>query len=167
MKNKQVISYAVIGLVLAILGFANFLSDRGSLTNLFNRGQALSTQTNIATDAPLELSDLDRLQQASVAGETTANVTAGAGIIIEPNLIKIEATKSGQTAFALLLESVPNVKYKQYDFGFFIESINDLTGNDSNFWAFYLNGEKSPTGADSVVLNAGEVIEFKYEKIEF
>jgi len=170
MKNKQVISYAVIGLILAALGFANFLTQRGSLNGIFNRGQATSTQNEQTTDLPLEVGDLEKLQASDSANAQNASRSGDISsnqVVIEPKYIRIEATQGGKTAFSHLVESVPGVKYKKYDFGFFIESINDLPGDNKNFWAFYLNGEKSQSGADSVVVNSGEVIELKYEKIEF
>lgn len=170
MKNKQVISYAVIGLILAALGFANFLAQRGSLSGIFNRGQATSTQNEQTTDLPLEVGDLEKLQASDSTSlqktSTSGVISNNNSVVIEPKYVRIEATASGKTAFSHLVESVPGVKYKKYDFGFFIESINDLPGDNENFWAFYLNGEKSQSGADSVVVNPGEVIEFKYEKIE-
>lgn len=176
MKNKSVISYALIGLALAGLGFANFLAQRGSLSGLLNRGEASSTQN----DEPLTPADLEKLKfidesvtyiatesgQASESAQDIDSIGANP-ISIAPTHIKIEATQSGQTAFSLLVESVPKVTYKQYDFGFYIESINDLKGDENNFWAFYLNGEKSQVGADSVVVKPGEMVEFIYEKVEF
>ncbi len=170
MKNKQVISYAAIGLILAILGFANFLAQRGSLSSLLNRGQATSTKNEQLNDSPLEIGDLEKLQATDSAltqNNTNSDSIISNKVIIEPTYVRIESTVSGKTAFSHLVENVPGVKYKKYDFGFFIESINDLTGDNENFWAFYLNGEKSQTGADAVVVNPGEVVEFKYEKIEF
>lgn len=162
MKNKQVISYAAIGLILAILGFANFLTQRGNFGNL--------PQNQQINDSPLEIGDLEKLQasnSASTQNATNSGVISSNKIIIEPKYIRIEATQSGKTAFSHLVENAPGVKYKKYDFGFFIESINDLSGDNENFWAFYLNGEKAQSGADTVVINSGEVVEFKYEKIEF
>lgn len=168
MKNKPVVSYAAIGLILAILGFTNFLIQRGSLAGLLTRGQNQVTQ-----EEPLTASDLEKLQRldtttkANSELENTAGApTSTAPVLIEPEYLRLEATQSGQTAFSLVVASVPDVTYKQYDFGFFIESINGLAGSNTHFWAFYLNGEKSITGADSVVLKKGEVVEFKYEKIE-
>lgn len=162
MKNKQVISYAAIGLILAILGFANFLNQRGSLNSLLNREQKIEQPLEVGDLEKLQASDLTTTQNASSSGINSNNNQ----VLIEPKYIRIEATASGKTAFSHLVEKVPGVQYKKYDFGFFIESINDLKGDNENFWAFYLNGEKSQSGADSVVVNSGEVIEFKYEKIE-
>lgn len=50
--------------------------------------------------------------------------------------------------------------------GFFLEGIDGLKGDQENFWAIYVNGEKSEVGISDIILNQGDLIEFKYEAIE-
>jgi len=85
--------------------------------------------------------------------------------IDQQTLLEFEATIDGQTAFELLKSQV-QVAYKEYDFGVFIESINGLAGDESHYWALYVNGEYAQAGADQTILNQGDKIEFRYERIE-
>lgn len=80
-------------------------------------------------------------------------------------LFTITATESGKTAFELL-QSQAQVEFTEYPFGVFIESINGLAGDASNFWALYVNDEYSQTGADQTVLESGDVVEFRYEAVK-
>lgn len=75
-----------------------------------------------------------------------------------------EAHEDGVTAFDLLQENA-KVEYKEYDFGVFVESINGVPGNTEYFWALYVNDEKANAGADITILNTGDTVEWKYEKI--
>ncbi len=81
------------------------------------------------------------------------------------NSYQYTATESGQTAFDLL-QANEQVDYTEYDFGTFIEGINGQKGDETHFWAFYVNGEKANAGADSTILDEGDTIEFKWEEIE-
>jgi hypothetical protein len=90
--------------------------------------------------------------------------------VVQPNLInpeklELHATQDGQTAFDLLKNNA-DIETKQYDFGIFIESVNGLKGDDQHFWAFYVNDQKSQTGADTTILKKGDVAKFVWEKIE-
>lgn len=83
--------------------------------------------------------------------------------LIEP--LKFEAQIDGQNAFELL-QSSAQIEFKKYDFGVFVESINGVKGNDSYFWAFYLNGEQAQAGADQTTLKKGDTVEWRYEEIK-
>jgi len=82
----------------------------------------------------------------------------------QETIISLEALTDGQTAFELL-GSQATVAFKQYDFGVFIESINGLAGDEKHFWALYIDDEQSQVGADQLVLQKGDRIEFRYEEI--
>ncbi|MBP7700511.1 DUF4430 domain-containing protein [Candidatus Woesebacteria bacterium] len=82
---------------------------------------------------------------------------------IEP--LKFVAQVDGQNAFELL-QSSAQIEFKKYDFGVFVESINGVKGNDSYFWAFYLNGEQAQAGADQTTLKKGDTVEWRYEEIK-
>ncbi len=68
-------------------------------------------------------------------------------------------------AFELLKKNA-EVEYKEYDFGVFVEGINGVKGNDEYFWSLYVNGEQSKVGATEVLLKDGDVVEWRYEKIQ-
>jgi uncharacterized protein HemX len=75
------------------------------------------------------------------------------------------ATADGQNAFELLKENA-EVEYQQYDFGVFVESINGINGDDKHFWAVYLNDEQAQVGAEQIILQKDDRIEWKYEEIK-
>ncbi len=57
-------------------------------------------------------------------------------------------------------------QYEEYPFGIFVTKINNLEPEDDQFWKFFVNGEESQVGVSDYVLNPGDKIEFKLEKIE-
>lgn len=151
-KSNKIL--VIIGFVAVILGFANFLVSNGGLNRILSVSQqGMTNQEAISIEA-------------SPLSETSPSPI----IIEEKDFIpsySFEATTSGQTAFKLLINSIDEVKYTEYDFGTFIESINGIAGDNENFWAFYLNGEKAQTGVDKTILKAGDTVQLIYEKIEF
>lgn len=79
--------------------------------------------------------------------------------------ITYQSEQGGENAFELLQE-VAEIEYQQYDFGVFVESINGISINDQYFWALYVNGEQSQTGADKTILKLGDTVEWRYEAIK-
>lgn len=70
-----------------------------------------------------------------------------------------------KTAFEILLYTA-QTKFKKYDFGIFVESINGVKPDDKHFWKLYLNGQGAQVGADSLQTHKGDVIEWKLEEIK-
>jgi len=57
------------------------------------------------------------------------------------------------------------VKTKDYDFGTSVEGIGDnIGGTDGYYWLFYVNGAMAQVGVDVQKVEAGDKVEFKYEK---
>jgi len=83
----------------------------------------------------------------------------------DDKLITLTATEDSTQAWDLLIGN-HQVIFQEYDFGIFIEGINGLKGDQNNFWAIYVNGEKSLTGVGDILLNEGDLVEFRYEAIE-
>ena len=76
------------------------------------------------------------------------------------------ANENGVTAFELAQDSA-EIEYDTYDgLGEFITGINGQSADAGHFWAFYLNGESSQTGASQTTLKQGDVIKFVYEEIK-
>lgn len=48
--------------------------------------------------------------------------------------------------------------------GEFVDSINGVTSNNGHYWFLYKDGKISDTGISSTYLNAGDVIEWKYDR---
>lgn len=103
------------------------------------------------------------LEKAEDVGELTQEPSNS--ITEESQLISLTASEDNTQAWNLLIDH-HQIIYQEYDFGIFLEGIDGLKGNQENFWAIYVNGQKSETGISDIVLNEGDVIEFKYETIE-
>ncbi len=70
----------------------------------------------------------------------------------EADLVEVyafTADGAGQTPFSLLIES-EEVEYDEYDFGVFIQSINNQSSDSDNFWALYVNDEFSQEAGDKI-----------------
>ena len=83
----------------------------------------------------------------------------------QPLVVSSTATESGQTAFELT-QREHDIVYDEYDFGIFITEINGVASTESHFWALYVNGESSLVGATNVVLETGDVVEWRYTAVE-
>ena len=51
--------------------------------------------------------------------------------------------------------------------GFFVEEINDIENNpkENSFWLYYVNGKEANVGITGYILKPGDVIEWKFDKI--
>jgi hypothetical protein len=69
----------------------------------------------------------------------------------------------GMTALAALRE-VAEVATLTREFGDFVTGINGMIGDgDSSFWAFYVNGEMSRTGAGRYIVQEGDRLQWKLQ----
>jgi len=80
--------------------------------------------------------------------------------------------QNGMTAFSLLEYGTNRLNFmlktKNYDVGIFVEAIgNKENGQEGNYWLYYVNGEMPQVSADKKELNAGDKVEFKFEKSPF
>lgn len=86
--------------------------------------------------------------------------TSYEGIIIDTkstvlSILKKKLEQTGST-----------VTTKSYNFGAMVESINGITNNSEYFWAFSVNGQAGSISADKYILKNGDVVEWKYTKIQ-
>ncbi len=86
--------------------------------------------------------------------------TSYEGIIIDTkstvlSILKKKLEQTGST-----------VTTKSYNFGAMVESINGITNNSEYFWAFSVNGQPGSISADKYILKNGDVVEWKYTKIQ-
>ena len=82
----------------------------------------------------------------------------------QADFIRLIAVKDDTSALDLLMNH-HLLELQEYDFGIFVQGIDGLSGDQDNFWAIYINDEKSLVGIQDIVLNRGEAIEFRYEAI--
>lgn len=78
---------------------------------------------------------------------------------------QLEADQDNQTPFELL-QSSAEVEYDQYDFGVFVTSINGQTSTNDYYWAVYINGEYANEASDKIILKAGDLVEWRWEKMK-
>ena len=50
----------------------------------------------------------------------------------------------------------------EYDFGIFVNSINDLESSNEKAWIYFVNGESAQVAADQYQLESGDIVEWKY-----
>ena len=85
---------------------------------------------------------------------------------------KYEIDKNQTTAFDALKEICEKnnigISGSQYEAGVFIKSISGKeNGQDNKYWIFYVNGEMSQSAADKKMVNAGDIVEFKFQSSPF
>lgn len=69
----------------------------------------------------------------------------------------------GKTALELL-KAKATVVTKDSDYGPYVDSINGVAGgSEGKYWAFYVNGQMAPVGADAYKTKTGDKIEWKFE----
>lgn len=138
----------------------------GGLVVIFLILASLFPDLNFPTLSVLLSGDNDEQsssQQAQVLEELDQEPTIT--ITEEAKLISLTASEDNTQAWDLLIDN-HQIIYQEYDFGIFLEGIDGLKGDQENFWAIYVNGEKSQQGVSDIILNEGDIIEFKYEAIE-
>lgn len=65
------------------------------------------------------------------------------------------------TVFDALNQTYP-VEYTEYDFGYFVTSIDGLQQNDTHSWLYYVNNESATKAVNNYVLESGDSVEFRY-----
>lgn len=72
------------------------------------------------------------------------------------------------TALALLRQASTEHNFaihtKTYSFGDLVDGIDGITADDTHFWSFYVNGTAAAVGAGDYKIQAGDKIEFRFEK---
>lgn len=108
--------------------------------------------------------------------ETQTEQTQSLEISATPELTKTEysftAAEDGQIALNLAQATSEgtSLQIETIDYGTagkFVSSINGLSGNNQNYWAFYVNGEYAQAGASQTILKKGDIITFTYEEVTF
>lgn len=70
--------------------------------------------------------------------------------------------KSGVNAY-VLLKKYATVQAKHYSFGYFVSSINGVTGNGPKYWTLYINGKESNVGASSYITKNSDKLTWKLQ----
>ena len=76
-----------------------------------------------------------------------------------------------KTAYDLLKKTAEvnsfEIKVKQYDFGVFIEEIDERKNTNEKAWIYFLNSVSATTAADIYLVEPGDLIEWKYIEPQF
>lgn len=90
----------------------------------------------------------------------------------EQKSYNFKAIAGKTTVFDLLKEASLNnnleMKYddKKYSFGVFVESIDGIKdGSNGKNWQYYINGTLGDLAADKKILNEGDKVEWRFEKV--
>jgi len=140
-KCLSILMGLLMGLVALFFIIASLFPD----LNLPNFKDLLRTENSKQIDSGIKNQPIEELKQSKQ--------------------ISLTALENDTSAWDLLVAN-HEVLYQEYDFGVFVEAIDDLKGNQDNFWAIYVNGESALEGVQDIVLNEGDIIEFKYEAIK-
>ena len=74
---------------------------------------------------------------------------------------------SNDTAFSVLKKTseANNIELvtKQYDFGVFVQKIDEFESTAKKSWIYYVNGESGQIAADQMKLKNGDKVEWRYE----
>lgn len=113
------------------------------------------------------------------ASSTTANPYNDVSVVwcIQPDNegekcyppITVENGRSAYESFMALDEREDDVTFEATDYGaagYFISSINGISGSAEAFWKLYYNGTEAQTGASSIILQNNDKLQFKYEKVQ-
>ncbi len=148
-KILSIVIGIIGGLVVIVLILASLFPDLN-----------LPTLQSLLSNENYELSSPEQIENAAELTQESSKPIAD-----EAKIISLTASEDNTKAWDLLINN-HQIIYQEYDFGIFLEGIDGLKGNQQYFWAIYVNGEKSEVGIADIVLNQGDIIEFKYEAIE-
>ncbi len=70
---------------------------------------------------------------------------------------------NGTSVFHALNSTYP-VQYSESEYGYFITSIDGVSGNSSEYWTYTVNGESPEVGAGQYRLEGGENVTFELSR---
>ncbi|MBX4191344.1 MAG: DUF4430 domain-containing protein [Candidatus Doudnabacteria bacterium] len=108
------------------------------------------------------------LAPTSENGAVTPNTNQNPGIAVgepNPSMVISYSGVEGKNALELLRAS-HRVDVKSYSFGDMVTGIDGITPDTRHFWAMYVNGTMSQTGAGQFVTKKSDRIEWKIEEIK-
>lgn len=70
--------------------------------------------------------------------------------------------QNGMNAYALLQKHA-TVQAKKYSFGYFVTSIDGVTGNGPKYWTFYVNGKEASAGANAYTTKSSDRIMWRLQ----
>ena len=81
------------------------------------------------------------------------------------NAIRFETSVLENSSVLDLLKNKTALTYKEFPgLGVFVESINNISNSQTEYWMFYVDGNLSSTGVSNYLINKKVVIEMRYEE---
>lgn len=154
-KRPAITSLIVIGVSTLILSGCSLLPNQSADVSSDTVDSAGRTETQVT---------LSQTATSSATGGEMVEQTQSQ-TVITPELIVLSAAIDGQSALDLLSDNTKVGTQSFGEAGEFVETINGLKGDAAHYWAFYVNDKYAEKGADSTILNKGDVIKFEYTTI--
>ncbi|MDO8575847.1 MAG: DUF4430 domain-containing protein [bacterium] len=169
MRTKFILSVLTIAVIAGII-FFNLPSSVRPL-DLTPQETLTTTTASVSNSIPAQQKQPEHVQSAF-----TSTATSAPKIVPAPN-VTLSVIGSSYTAFApsgstvldamKILASTNGFTFSGKDYpslGFFVDSINGNRAENGYSWILYMNGKLSGTGASQTTLDAGDAIEWRYEK---
>lgn len=98
-----------------------------------------------------------QLSQSSVdSDQIQVNLTVDYRDSVDSRMVDVNNSSSAFNA----LNSTYDVQYQKSSYGYFITSINGVSGNESNYWIYEVNGEAPEVGAGQYTLEENDKLKF-------
>lgn len=98
---------------------------------------------------------------------STATTTSATTTPAEQNISTISYEgEDGKSSLEILKSKYPTETKEYPGVGEFVQSINGVTADSTQFWAFYLNGASSNVGAGQYITKSTDKIEWRLEEIK-
>lgn len=144
MKRKQLL--LALGAILVAVAFVLV----GPM--VFSTNANTNSQTNVNSNAAVQATTAKlTITHGSDVKSYSATPTEGVNAM---DFTKSLAEKEGIT-----------LSIKSYSFGDIIEGINGVSSDGEKFWSLYTNNELSSVGASQYIVKAGDVIEWRFQKL--
>ena len=148
MKKLRTLTFSAVFIILAILVFGQFATNRLNKVDLTH-----------SSPTPLEVHEKEEQGVTLVVDFGDGNVHRFS-----------KDWDTGDTVYSLLEEYAENrgVEFSktQYDFGVFVESIDGKESTQDTAWIYFVNGASGDVAADKYELGSGDQVEWKHIKPE-
>ncbi|MFB6181194.1 MAG: DUF4430 domain-containing protein [Candidatus Nanohalobium sp.] len=103
------------------------------------------------------MSGLQLVPQSPEGESISVNLSVDYGNGFESRMVRVN---NSSTAFHALNSTYP-VDYRESSYGYFITSINGVSGGEERYWIYKVNGRSPEVGAGQYSLTEGDNLSFK------
>jgi len=135
---------------------AFFMAASILMTGCFKQEQTNSTSVNSASVNEEKAATAELIINDGSGNKQTTVVLDGEA------MTALQILRQGAAKLDLELQT------KEYEFGTAVEGIGGkIGGAEGKYWLYYINGQMANVGVDAQAVQAGDKLEFKYEKSDF